>query len=94
MALLDLLTSKVKGNKRQKTFKCEHKLLLKSVVLFRGHVVRSAVQRPMQEWAMMWLALHAREQQPAFYVTAVLNWHQVCAIDKTGKTNGIGRAVA
>ena len=50
-----------------------------SIVLFLGHIVRSVVQRPMQDatidsmsadtrlvvvdWAMRWLALYAREQQ-------------------------------
>ena len=70
-----------------------------------GHVMHSVVQRPMQDatlesmpegtrllvidWAMKWLALYHREQQSAFYAKAGLSWHQVCVVDKTGKTNGI-----
>ena len=70
-----------------------------------GHVMRSVVQSPMQDatlesmpdgtrllvvdWAMKWLALYHHKQQSAFYAKAGLNWHQVCVIDKSGKTNGI-----
>ena len=105
LALVDFLITKVPDNRRQKMFKREHELLLRSVVLFMGHVVRSVVQRPMQDatlesmpegtrllvidWAMKWLALYHREQQSAFYAKAGLSWHQVCVVDKTGKTNGI-----
>ena len=39
------------------------------------------------DWAMKWLALYAREQQSAFYSKPGLNWHQVCIIDKQGKTD-------
>ena len=86
-------------------FQRKHEVLLRNVVLFMGHVVRSVVQRPMQDttldtmsentrlivvdWAMKWLALYAREQQSAFYAKAGLNWHQVCIIDKQGKTDGM-----
>ena len=86
-------------------FKREHELLLRSVILFMRHVVRSFVQRPMQDatlesmpegtrlwvidWAMKWLALYHREQQSAFYAKAGLSWHPVCVVDKSGKTNGI-----
>ena len=38
---------------------------------------------------MKWLAVYAREQQSAFYAKAGLNWHQVCIIDKQGKTDGM-----
>ena len=105
LALVDLLITKVQDTRRQKIFKREHELLLRSVVLFMGHVMRSVVQRPMQDatlesmpdgtrllvvdWAMKWLALYHREQQSAFYAKAGLNWHQVCVIDKNGKTGGI-----
>ena len=79
LALVDFLITKVQDNCRQKMFKREHELLRRSVVLFMGHVVRSVVQRPMQDatlesmpegtrllvidWAMKWLALYHREQQ-------------------------------
>ena len=59
-----------------------------------GHVMRSVVQLfkdpcRMQHWAMKWFALYHREQQSALYAKASLNWHQLCVIDKSGKTNGI-----
>ena len=41
------------------------------------------------DWAMKWLALYHRKQQSAFYAKAGLNWHQLCVIDKSGKTNGM-----
>ena len=63
--------SKMTDERRWKLFKPEHEVLLRKVVLFRGHVVRSVVQRPMQDatldsmnentrlmvddWAMKWL---------------------------------------
>ena len=70
-----------------------------------GHVMLTVVQRPIKDatlesmpegtrllvvdWAMKWLALYHREQQSVFYAKAGLNWHQVCGVDKSGKTNGI-----
>ena len=82
LALVDLLISKVADEIRKKMFQREHEVLLRNVVLFMGHVARSAAQRPMQDatldimsentrlivvdWAMKWLALYAREQQSAF----------------------------
>ena len=82
LALVDLLISKVADERRKKMFQREHEVLLRNVVLFMGHVVRSVVQRPMQDatletmsentrlivvdWAMKWLALYAREQQSTF----------------------------
>ena len=100
-----MLISKVGDERRKKMFQREHEVLLRNVVLFMGHVVRSVVQRPMQDatldtmsentrlivvdWAMKWLALYAREQQSAFYAKAGLNWHQVCIIDKQGETDGM-----
>ena len=79
--------SKVKDNRRQKMFKREHELHLRSIILFMGHIVRSVVQRLMQDatlktmrentwlivvdWAIKWLSMYAREQQSAFYAKAV-----------------------
>ena len=38
LALVDLLITKVQDNRRQKIFKQEHEMLLRSVVLFMGHL--------------------------------------------------------
>ena len=105
LALVEYLITKVKDERQQKTWRREHDLYLKNIVLFMGHVVRSTVQRPMQDatleamgensrlivvdWAMKWLALYAREKQSEFYAKAGLNWHQLCIIDKKGHTNGM-----
>ena len=35
------------------------------------------------------VALYTCEQQSAFYAKAGLNWHQVCIINKEGKTDGM-----
>ena len=82
LALVDLLISILADERRKKMFQPKHEVLLRNVVLFMGHVVRSVVQRPMQDatldtlsentrlivvdCAMKWLALYAREQQSAF----------------------------
>ena len=49
LALVDLLISKVADERRKKMFQREHEVLLRNVVLFMGHVVRSVVQRPIQD---------------------------------------------
>ena len=46
--LVDSLISDVRDNRRQKMFKREHELHLRSIILFMGHIVRLVVQRPMQ----------------------------------------------
>ena len=97
LALVDLMITKVRNERQKKIFKREHELHLRNIILFMGHIVRSVVQRPMQDatiesmdanhrvvvvdWAMKWLALYHREQQSAFYAKAGLNWHQVCVIE-------------
>jgi len=41
LALVDVLISKVGDERRKKMFQREHEVLLRNVVLFMGHVVRS-----------------------------------------------------
>ena len=76
LALVDLFISKLLDERRRKLFQREHEVLLRNLGLFMGHVVRSVVQRPMQDatldsmsentrlvvvdWAMKWLVLYAR----------------------------------
>ena len=73
LALVDLMISKMPDERRRKLCKRKHEVLLRNLVLFMGHVVRSVVQRPMQDatldtmgentrlivvdWAMKWLPL-------------------------------------
>ena len=49
LALVDFMIPKMRDERQKKIFKGEHKLHLRSVILFIGHIEHSVVQRSMQD---------------------------------------------